>query len=625
MARPQNPDASAAEDATQDTIGRSQERARDEDFDSDREQHTTSTSAPKKVAFARTKARRSSYRLSTENDPDEGNKEYSFSGNPRLSGGQRLSSARYDYVLANVGLAHRQEEEDDALVDYLVLHTLEEEDGKVAATILTENIIAQVSDAAELQQSVTNHPDEWWCAINKYTDMVTIAVDEMRTAESLVDQAEKASTQAWKDRADADQKITDFTDQIRGFSRKYDQAQEDVKILQANLSKARTAITRIRDERTVAKNEKLELERKLLEAEHLNQELLSKATARTQRDVFDDSEEDEPHMMSGGRSGVPPPSSDRARSERPSPHPSLGTTTTTSAISDARHPHIESFAASSDDDVDRWIASARTRFKRAFALYPDKESKIEYIRDKLKGEAFEVARYRLMEEDNPYHSVDEIFTDLKDAFGAGKTDKRQEAMNDVMKGTYRQKPDESISLWSSRFATRCAQAGFDDNMRMFWALQMINDKFRSVAANNGQEDETWAEFVQRLRNVERKRAITKQEKEKVPSSEPKKKDTRPNTGRSTTTTTTTTGSTLTTRAPPCGRTPEQFDQLKRVGACARCLRKGHMFTDLKAPCREHKPTSFHKFQELIKLAAVRVDESTDTAEDGQGQREQGNE
>lgn len=522
-------------------------------------------------------------------DADEG---FSFVGrDSRFYTPRRLSQARMSYATADTVFEHRLAEEDDKEDPVIILHH------QTTLNTVGEEIDS-IRSPEELMDSVNNHPVEWFSAINKAADTIRSAIKELATANGLLVSAETAYY-GERERVrgiarDSKNLEKSFADMRQEYQREKQQAHEKLQDTryqlaeaqkkihgqEASLQKARDGIARVRAIRDDYKQRVLSLEEIIRTGVHQH--------PQEPQDEFDSETE------------MPPPrattegAQDSSAYFRPSPiiqpsptinplrpSPYLGSHSSVHHAHETKYPDIKEYDGT--DDIERWIASAETKFDRSPSMFPDEWAKIEYVRDRTKGEAYHTIKNRALRgRENPYTTVQELFDDLKDAFDV--YDKETEANRKLQDGSLAMKKDETMGMFLSRLNTVYAHAGLGDKAKRFQAINHLLPRYRNPASQSTNNNETWNDFQRRMKNLEQGMSMLLPREKKNETSNNKKdeKGSRNPTAPST----------------PSGRTNAQFSIIKKKGLCSRCLKHGHMANDDKAPCKGQKPTPFNSMPEL---------------------------
>lgn len=422
----------------------------------------------------------------------------------------------------------------------------------------------------------------------------------------MVSQASAVSAEAQRAKAKVDRELAEKTRALKEFDGACDKLKDQVYMLKQlkefnendrveaernlqRLEKARASVLRLRNERDEWKAKAAALERRLEEAERT-------AKPPVIRDEFDTSESETDQRDSGQlpTGGLRNTVTDRL-SRRGTPGGfsiATGVTRTSthmqSRVSNNRYPDIEKFHGKEDEDVHRWIESAKNKFEQSHELFPEESDKIKYLLHYVKNDAYAIIKDRAMRDaEDPYADSEELFQELSGAFGW--EDRETDALNDITKGKYAQKHDESIALWSARFITACRRAKMSDGTVKFFALQNIHSKFKN-AAINAAANETWTELVTRMKTVERNKTSLNTT---IPETQKKTTDGKPKAG----------GNKKKDDNAP-RRNAEEFQKIKKAHVCAKCFQKNHVWTEQNAPCKDKKPLPMSKFDESIALADV---------------------
>lgn len=534
---------------------------------------------------------------------------------------RRLSLPRIQNVTGDLEITFCSEETEAGITEYLVIYH-----DKGTDTILREDTVCTFSNAEEMTQAMEDCPDEFFAVISKYADIKESADTDLKNAQALHDQAREANTSAMRAKAQADQKNKEIRKKLEEMNEKYRELQESMsgdrakaQRYDSDIATAKRTLTRLRETRAELQKEIQSLTKRLADSEKLNQDLLSQLpqdAARVRRqdrptDNLDTSDEEDiefrrrgpgrgasrnTHLMSG------------ALQREDTPATSIAAPTTAPSVaagpSDNRYPNIDKFSAKEGEDIRKWIHSAKVKFKRSYAMFPDEAAKVDYLSGYLDGTAYYVARDRLEEGcENPYESAEDLFKDLAEAFG--ENDRAVDNLNAIIHGEFHQKSKEPVATWAARFLNALMRANIrDEQMKMYWAMQSIHYNLKKYAPG-GPENETLRAFVDRMKNVERTFTIwesgkANQQRQQTP------KGTTPSASKTAAAQDNKEAPKSGTTTPSLNRTGEQWTKIKRKGVCGRCFVKGHMWNATNAPCAKSKAVPFSKFDEIVSAAAAEI-------------------
>ena len=528
-------------------------------------------------------------------------------GDHPFSSSRRISSTRYSFVEDDLEIGHRYEEEEGEIAEYLCLYH-SRKDGDIDK----HNLVVQVSSVQEFAKSMGENAPDWYAVLNKYTDLQDTMSQDIHNAAAMLEQAEGAYTEVAQAKAEVDEQIETLR---YNFTEKHTAQTKELEGANATIEQARTGIKRVRGKRD-------ELSQKLQEAENTIKEMQKaldkkdsrrkkenkrkqqhKQKKRWERTDFDLSG---PSDNSSDSSSSSEDTGDERRSRAPSPdrrrHGRKNTPITeftdrdTPDDHDPRYPHIATYSGRADEDLEQWIATAETKFRRSHKNYPDEWSKVEYLRGHCQSAAYETVKSRaLPQSKHRYKHRQELYDDLTENFGV--PDKAKSALDRIFSGKVKQTEHEKVGAWISRFNVLAIEAHLDSTSKIFLALANLNAKYKTAATQNAKPNESWAEFVARMRAVEQNTAAAyggsnalsrrNDNRSVEKKEEDKKKSKKGNSGRD--------------KDDEYGlyRPKEQFERIMQKKVCAKCFKADHKSNDPNPPCKDKKKTPFSVFETLF--------------------------
>ena len=513
---------------------------------------------------------------------------------------RRLSARRHSFVTLDLRLAHQQDPETS---EELLTLFHDDNDGEIS----NDNIIASVKNGHGLKDTMSGLSDQWFAVLCKYTDIEDAANSDLTRAEAMLEAAKESNAQAQLAKAEINKKNKEYLNKLVSIEQKltgmrdyYEAQRKVVADQEGKLEKSRNTILRLRRERDESRENAStlrstmdELKEKLEEYEDTIRQLRTERKGRKKpsREVEDTSESE---------SSDDEQTATTRKSRAATPH-SIGGDSSASYLtkSEPRYPDISTFKGSADENIERWIASAETKFRKSYASFPEEWDKIEYLRDHTADAAWEVINYRALHapEGERYSDRKQLYEDLQEAFGV--VDKQGAVLQDLRDGKLNQKADEALSAWLSRFNNAIVYLHLDDASKAFWALNCISKRFKGAAVNGAPTGETWLQLQTRLREVElRQRAAYGKEKDKERTSK--------GSGNPTTKSSSSRKSEEKKDRPydEYHRPISQFNIIKKKGLCARCLKPGHTAKDDKAPCKGQKKVAWKEDLASIEVAEL---------------------
>jgi hypothetical protein len=190
----------------------------------------------------------------------------------------------------------------------------------------------------------------------------------------------------------------------------------------------------------------------------------------------------------------------------------------------------------------------------------------------------------LRRSEDPYETAEQLINDLEMNFGMSNEDRKASALQKLTSGSCKQRQNEGASEWLARYNLTATEAQLDQATRRFYALQNLNNDYKSSATQNARTGESWVEFCARLRQLEKDIAAAYGSGQKEKGKDGK--GTRSDKGGKS------------SRENNYHRPKEQFTIIMKKKLCARCLKPGHLPSDQNAPCDGKKMTTWDKSLEI---------------------------
>lgn len=539
-------------------------------------------------------------------------------GEHAFSSSRRISAARFEYASEDLEIAHQYEEEDGAMAEYLTLYHARED-----GTIDKHNVVAQVGTVEEFVKSMSGNATEWFAVLNKYTDLQDSMTEDINNAAAMLSRAEEAHASAAQAAAATEQRVTALQEEMETFrhdvTEQHTAQASELEAAKTTIEQARSSIQRVRTKRDDAVRQLKEAEDTIQEMQKAldkkdskrKKENKRKKDRRRQKKHRERSDFDPSDDSTGSSSDSSSDSSDdesrghRDQSPSPPPHRRSGrrhtpvtefTDRDTTEDHDPRYPHISTYSGKVEEDLEQWIATAETKFRRSHKNYPDEWSKVEYLRGYCAGAAYETVKSRALPQSNRrYKHRQDLYDDLTENFGV--PDKKKAALDRIFNGKVKQAEHEKVGTWISRFNVLAIEAGLDQTSKMFLALANLNAKFKTAATQNAKPNESWAEFVARMRAVEQSAAAaygtnTNPSRRNESKSTDAKKEEEKKKGKKA-------GGRDKDDEYGSYRPKEQFERIIQKKVCAKCFKSDHKFNDPAAPCKDKKKTPFSVFESLF--------------------------
>jgi hypothetical protein len=499
-------------------------------------------------------------------------------GHDYWSTSRRVSSARAQFAVGQTELTFRNDKDGNPTATILIYNA--SDDGEIYEG---RNLIDRVASADKLVESVADHPEAWFSVISKYIDALSTMQDDLdKATEALGECSEEINALG---------ELRDHCDNNHGT------LQQEVTNNEVIIAQARDTVSRLRSERGDARRDGKAKSAKIRELERtiaslqvaLNDaqkpEKKSKKQVKTDFDQSDDSstegsDDDRATNIKRESHGLMRRDRLDGTSFAKLPSPVVDT-----SAHNPRYPDISDYHGKPSEDLGQWTAAADTKFARSWANFPTEWSKIEYLRDHCKNTAYSVVKLRaLRRSEDPYETAEQLINDLEMNFGMSNEDRKASALQKLTSGSCKQRQNEGASEWLARYNLTATEAQLDQATRRFYALQNLNNDYKSSATQNARTGESWVEFCARLRQLEKDIAAAYGSGQKEKGKDGK--GTRSDKGGKS------------SRENNYHRPKEQFTIIMKKKLCARCLKPGHLPSDQNAPCDGKKMTTWDKSLEI---------------------------
>ena len=450
----------------------------------------------------------------------------------------------------------------------------EDEDG--------ESLFEKVQTSERFLESVSQHPEEWCNAIR------TMATSIAAYHEQISDLTQNVHS--------GKQHLASVTQQLKESSTMLRGQQEEVKRLRHLREKYRD----LADDRAE-------------EIFDLKEELSAKATTEEDPKEMEYVDSDDDRRPKLTKRATAPVSIAASKAHGSSRRNTPAVTDSILGKSKNKWPDVKEFHGTEGSKFyEAWCTKLNSKFRNSWELYPDEQSKIDYIRDHCEDVAYDVIKARSVDITAPnyYPNADEMIHDLDSLFAEVDREQRAEAELQNPKFAMGVKdPKESFPAFYARFTAEIAPLNLTDSSKRSHLKRLISWRLRSRIMD-GTVSTDFPALVARLRQLDTELRINDEAREIAPKKavsggtfaatsgsrggSSTTSNSRPRVG----------GNQSTTGPGSRYRIPEhQAQALKKQGRCYKCLESGHRHYDDNAPdaCKLAKwPT---KEDVAVKLAA----------------------
>ncbi|KAF2672965.1 hypothetical protein BT63DRAFT_410028 [Microthyrium microscopicum] len=233
----------------------------------------------------------------------------------------------------------------------------------------------------------------------------------------------------------------------------------------------------------------------------------------------------------------------------------------------------------------------------AYLHVPTEKKKIEFIRQRLTGTAYNLAVIRGgRESKNPYKHMNEMWADLDSHFRSENGFEDAKAW--LKSPEAKMKDSETLQGFLGRFEANSADAELNEREKIVELKDLIPKKFTNPLVAHDIKD--FATFCTQLYNVGRHINYKPNTDANSNNSNPRQNNSRRGNNQSSNQ-----GSNTDAKNNNISRPPDVFQALKAEKRCIRCGEKGHRANAKNPPCEGQEPLSDQKIKaKVAQLAAV---------------------
>lgn len=241
--------------------------------------------------------------------------------------------------------------------------------------------------------------------------------------------------------------------------------------------------------------------------------------------------------------------------------------------------------------------------------FPDEKSKINYARNKTRKTAQETIWFRAaMDSTHPYTRLEELVQDLEAVYGEDSEALRKRHEQELFSTTFPMgapgKEGESLETFLARFISTVAPLQLSDSSKINHLERTL--AVRYIHKTHHLEDVTsFQTYVAGIRKIETKNKAVEARPKLTTNEYPKSRTTRQVVGPGRVRDTTR----VSKPAPPGNYLrrfpPHVQKKIIQEGRCGKCFKKGHVYTQADAPCKNEEPISMRDGQ--AQLAKMGID------------------